>query len=91
MFVDSVAVWLLEGTFSTPAEFISFIASAAASFTSLDPSPVIINARSITSEGISHDTPLAIDARPVIAVALTRESLFDASFKIEFTTSINSW
>ena len=75
---------------SIPALFISFIASAAASFTSLEPSPVIINARSITSAGISHDTPLASEASAVIAAALTLDSLFPVSSSILLTISVNS-
>ena len=78
------------GVLSTPASVISFIASAAASRTSFDPSPVRINARSITSGGISHETPLAIEDRARIAVALTRESLFPVSSTILLTTSVNS-
>ncbi|SVC40881.1 uncharacterized protein METZ01_LOCUS293735 [marine metagenome] len=73
VFVES-EVGCADGAFSTPAAFISLIASAAASFTSLAPSPVIIRALSITSEGISQETPFAIEAKPVIAVALTLES-----------------
>ena len=75
---------------STPAPLISFIASAAASRTSLDPSPVRIRARSMTSGGISHETPLASEAKAMIAVALIRESLFPVSSTILFTTSVNS-
>ena len=70
------------GFLLTPASFISFIASAAASFTSLEPSPVRIRAWSITSGGISQETPLAIDDNAVIAVALILESRFVVSFKI---------
>ena len=87
---SGVLVGLNCGVLSTPAPLISFIASAAASRTSFDPSPVRINARSITSGGISHETPLAIEDRAIIAVALTRESRFSVSFTIFLTTPVNS-
>ncbi len=44
----------------------------------------------MTSGGISHETPLASEAKAMIAVALIRESLFPVSSTILFTTSVNS-
>ena len=76
--------------FSTPASVISFIASAAASRTTLEPSPVMISARSITSGGISQETPFEIEARAVIAVALILESPDIISLIIFSTSVVNS-